>query len=65
MSETKQIPVTMTVNGKKVQHFVEPRTLLIHFLREDLNITGPHNRLRDVPLRRLHGGNERHVGEAR
>ncbi|WP_299814868.1 (2Fe-2S)-binding protein [uncultured Roseibium sp.] len=38
----EQIPVTMTVNGKKVQRFVEPRTLLIHFLREDLNLTGPH-----------------------
>ncbi|MEP3048153.1 MAG: (2Fe-2S)-binding protein [Roseibium sp.] len=42
MSEVENIPVTMTVNGKKVQRFVEPRTLLIHFLREDLNITGPH-----------------------
>ncbi|MEP1934398.1 MAG: (2Fe-2S)-binding protein [Roseibium sp.] len=42
MSEIENIPVTMTVNGKKVQRFVEPRTLLIHFLREDLNITGPH-----------------------
>nr|WP_040439951.1 (2Fe-2S)-binding protein [Roseibium aggregatum] len=38
----EQIPVTMTVNGKKVQRFVEARTLLIHFLREDLNLTGPH-----------------------
>nr|WP_198338451.1 (2Fe-2S)-binding protein [Labrenzia sp. VG12] len=38
----EQIPVTMTVNGKKVQRFVEPRTLLIHFLREDLDLTGPH-----------------------
>ena len=34
--------VTMTVNGKKVEELVEPRTLLIHFLREQLNITGPH-----------------------
>ncbi len=42
MSDIKQIPVTMTINGKKVQRFVEPRTLLIHFLREDLNLTGPH-----------------------
>ncbi|MGB0694448.1 MAG: (2Fe-2S)-binding protein [Rhodospirillaceae bacterium] len=42
MSEIEQVPVTMTVNGKKVQHFVEPRTLLIHFLREQLNLTGPH-----------------------
>jgi len=34
--------VTMTVNGKTVEQLVEPRTLLIHFLREDLNLTGPH-----------------------
>ena len=26
--------VAMTVNGKAVEHLVEPRTLLIHFLRE-------------------------------
>jgi carbon-monoxide dehydrogenase small subunit len=32
----------MTVNGKKVEELVEPRTLLIHFLREQLNLTGPH-----------------------
>ncbi|MBN9672607.1 (2Fe-2S)-binding protein [Labrenzia aggregata] len=38
----EQVPVSMTVNGKKVQRFVEPRTLLIHFLREELNLTGPH-----------------------
>ncbi|MGS4988767.1 (2Fe-2S)-binding protein [Roseibium sp. RP-7] len=42
MSDIEQIPVSMTINGKKVQRFVEPRTLLIHFLREDLNLTGPH-----------------------
>ncbi len=34
--------VTMTVNGKAVEALVEPRTLLIHFLREQLNLTGPH-----------------------
>ncbi len=34
--------VSMTVNGKAVEGLVEPRTLLIHFLREDLNLTGPH-----------------------
>ena len=34
--------VSMTVNGKTVDALVEPRTLLIHFLRDDLNITGPH-----------------------
>ncbi|GAB2188149.1 (2Fe-2S)-binding protein [Roseibium sp. LAB1] len=42
MSDIEQIPVTMTVNGKKVQRFVEPRTLLIHFIREELSLTGPH-----------------------
>jgi carbon-monoxide dehydrogenase small subunit len=34
--------VTLTVNGKPVEALVEPRTLLIHFLREQLNLTGPH-----------------------
>ena len=34
--------VSMTVNGKPVEGLVEPRTLLIHFLREDLDLTGPH-----------------------
>jgi carbon-monoxide dehydrogenase small subunit len=34
--------VSMTVNGKVVEALVEPRTLLIHFLREQLNLTGPH-----------------------
>ncbi len=37
-----KIPVKMTVNGKPVEELAEPRTLLIHFLREDLNLTGPH-----------------------
>ena len=32
----------MTVNGKKVEQLVEPRTLLIHFLREQLMLTGQH-----------------------
>ena len=34
--------ITLKVNGKAVEALVEPRTLLIHFLREDLNLTGPH-----------------------
>jgi len=32
----------MQVNGKAVEALVEPRTLLIHFLREQLNLTGSH-----------------------
>src|SRR3989304_854513 len=34
--------VAMKVNGKAVDALVEPRTLLVHFLREQLNLTGAH-----------------------
>lgn len=34
--------VTMTVNGKQVSGDVEPRTLLVEFLRYDLGLTGTH-----------------------
>ena len=34
--------VTIAVNGKKRTAEVEPRLLLVHFLREQLNLTGTH-----------------------
>ena len=34
--------VSMTVNGKAVTGDVEPRTLLVQFLRENLRLTGTH-----------------------
>ena len=34
--------VTMKVNGAEVEGLVEPRTLLVHFLRETLALTGTH-----------------------
>ena len=34
--------VTMTVNGKAVTANVDPRTLLVQFLREHLRLTGTH-----------------------
>jgi aerobic carbon-monoxide dehydrogenase small subunit len=34
--------VRMTVNGKAVEALAEPRMLLIHFLREELGLTGAH-----------------------
>lgn len=37
-----KVPVTITVNGKKHETEVEPRTLLVHFLRENLSMTGTH-----------------------
>lgn len=39
MSKTK---LTLNVNGKSVEAEAEPRELLIHVLREQLEITGPH-----------------------
>ena len=34
--------VKLSVNGREVEGLVEPRTLLIHYLREQLNLTGAH-----------------------
>ena len=34
--------LSLTINGKTVEKAVEPRTLLIHFLREDCQLTGAH-----------------------
>ena len=34
--------VKMTVNGAEVEGLVEPRTLLVHFIRENLQLTGTH-----------------------
>jgi len=36
------IPISITVNGKVRKAQVEPRTLLVHFLREQLHLTGAH-----------------------
>lgn len=32
--------VSITVNGKSTEHDVEPRTLLVHYVRENLGLTG-------------------------
>ena len=34
--------VTLTVNGESVTRSVEARMLLVHFIREDLSLTGTH-----------------------
>jgi carbon-monoxide dehydrogenase small subunit len=36
------VQVTMTVNGAEVTEDVEPRLLLVHFLRDTLGLTGTH-----------------------
>ena len=34
--------VTMNVNGEPITADVEPRMLLVHFLRDELRLTGTH-----------------------
>ena len=37
-----RVPVRVTVNGKSHEVEVEPRLLLVHFLRDQLRLTGTH-----------------------
>ena len=34
--------ISLTVNGQTVERAVDPRTLLVHLLREELQLTGTH-----------------------
>ena len=36
------IPITLTINGQETTVGVEPRLLLVHLIREKLNLTGTH-----------------------
>ena len=36
------VSIAMTVNGKPVSADVDPRTLLVDFLRNQLGLTGTH-----------------------
>jgi carbon-monoxide dehydrogenase small subunit len=38
----QKIPLSVTVNGELRTAEVEPRMLLVHFIREELNLTGTH-----------------------
>ena len=39
---SEQIGITVTVNGKAYQRQVEPRLLLVQFIRDELLLTGTH-----------------------
>jgi carbon-monoxide dehydrogenase small subunit len=39
---TMKRDITVTVNGQKYQSSVEPRMLLVHYLRDMLDLTGTH-----------------------
>ena len=41
MSDEKQ-QITLTINGQPVTAEIEPRLLLVHFIREVANLTGTH-----------------------
>ena len=36
------VKVAMRINGREYSGMVEPRTLLVNFIRDDLNLTGAH-----------------------
>lgn len=40
--EIQKVAIQLTVNGKTFSRMVEPRKLLVEFLREDLDLTGTH-----------------------
>jgi aerobic carbon-monoxide dehydrogenase small subunit len=40
--EAPDVQVTITVNGTEVTREIEPRLLLVHFLRDVLGLTGTH-----------------------
>jgi len=42
MSTETNKRITLTVNGEEVEYDVEARRLLVHFLRDDLDLTGTH-----------------------
>lgn len=39
---SEKVTVNLTINGQEYSREVEPRTLLVHFIREDLGLTGTH-----------------------
>tara|TARA_Y100000768_G_C23921645_1_gene655241 strand:- start:285 stop:785 length:501 start_codon:yes stop_codon:yes gene_type:complete len=40
--DTMKHEITLTINGNKVTEEVDSRTLLVHFIREQLSLTGTH-----------------------
>ena len=42
MEAVTRMRITVTVNGEEIEYDVEARRLLVHFLRDDLDLTGTH-----------------------
>tara|TARA_B100001013_G_C24613303_1_gene444117 strand:+ start:612 stop:1145 length:534 start_codon:yes stop_codon:yes gene_type:complete len=41
-NQTMKIPIQVTINGEKRNDNVEPRLLLIHYIRDVVGLKGPH-----------------------
>ncbi|MGH7845402.1 MAG: 2Fe-2S iron-sulfur cluster-binding protein, partial [Candidatus Binatia bacterium] len=41
-AESWTLPIKLAVNGVEHEAVVEPRTLLVYFLRDQLGLTGTH-----------------------
>ena len=57
------VPLQVTVNGEAHASEVPARMLLVHYLRDELGLTGTQHRLRHVQLRRLHVPRRRRIGQ--
>ena len=55
--------IALTVNGARHEADVEPRQLLVYFLRDAARAEGDERRLRHVLVRRVHGAARRRVGQ--
>ena len=42
MNAEREVPVRITVNGRRTSGVVDARTLLVHYLREHVRLTGTH-----------------------
>ena len=42
MEPVKSKRISVTVNGEEIEYDVDARRLLVHFLRDDLDLTGTH-----------------------
>ena len=57
------VPVRVEVNGETHEDAIEPRLLLVHYLRDVLGLTGTHVGCDTTQLRRLHRAPGRRGGE--
>ncbi len=55
--------VQMRINGERREDDIDPRTLLVHYIRDIAGLTGTQCPLRNLPVRRVHSTSQRQRGE--